>query len=55
MEAIEQLIEDYRRRLKSTKSFSPEKNPITKVRLETKASCYRTIITELERVLEVKN
>jgi hypothetical protein len=50
METIEQLIEDYQRRLK-TIMLEIEKggNDFTIIRLSTKASCYREFIAELER------
>jgi len=50
MEQIEQLIEDYKRRLKTAENMLKNwELPNKKERLETKASCYRTFITELER------
>lgn len=52
---METLLEDYRRRLKTANEMLKEtdriSNPIKYVRIETKASCYRTIISELERAL----
>jgi len=52
---METLLEDYKRRLKTANEMLKETNriayPIKYVRLETKASCYRTIIIELERAL----
>jgi len=52
-----QLLEDYKRRLKTIMkeieniSFTDESLGIeTRKRLETKASCYRTFISELERL-----
>ena len=47
------LLEDYKRRLKTiTKEIAKGGNCITLTRLGTKASCYRTFITELERELK---
>ena len=53
---METLLEDYKRRLKTANKmieelrFKDDANP-DYIRLTTKASCYRTIITELERAL----
>lgn len=55
MEEIDQLIEDYKRRLVSIKQLI--KDNVGKMncqRLEAKASCYRTFITELERINKPK-
>ena len=54
---MEQLLEDYKRRLETVNESlnSLEDGGVTKSleityrRLETKASCYRTFIAELER------
>ena len=50
---METLIEDYKRRLKTANEMLKETDRIAikYVRIETKASCYRTIIAELERAL----
>lgn len=51
---IKELIEQYKRRLKSINDMSGNKE--TMIRLSTKASCTRTIIHELEVILkESKN
>lgn len=52
---VELLIEDYKRRLKTIKE-EITKNPgkMKCSRLEAKASCYRTFISELERIDEIK-
>lgn len=52
---MEQLIEDYKRRLFTIQQMIEEddqKNVIKTTRLQTKASCYRTFITELESTVE---
>lgn len=52
MEQIEQLIEDYKRRFETIKDeMAKGGNDITITRLGTKMSCYRTFITELERLI----
>jgi len=52
---MEILLDDYKRRLETANKMLKETDriahPIKYVRLETKASCYRTIISELERAL----
>ena len=54
--AMDTLLEDYKRRLKTANEmieglrFKDDANP-DYIRLTTKSSCYRTIISELERVL----
>lgn len=51
MEEIEELIEDYKRKLLTAENMLQETNLLNnKERLRTKASCYRTFIAELERV-----
>lgn len=47
---IEQLIEDYKRKIKAVE-WLVGGDRIEGARLVTKASCYRTFITELERVI----
>jgi hypothetical protein len=47
---IEQLIEDYKRRIKTIGNMKG-KDTTEIARLVTKASCYKTFITELERVI----
>ncbi|WP_187260756.1 hypothetical protein [Pontibacter beigongshangensis] len=55
-EQIEQLIEDYKRRLATVENMSISlslqgaTNTDQWQKLGTKASCYRTFITELERL-----
>lgn len=50
MEQIELLIEDYKRRLKTAENMLKNwELPNNKERVKTKASCYRTFISELER------
>jgi len=45
------LLEDYKRRLKTVMSeIKKGGNDLTLNRLGTKASCYRTFISELERL-----
>lgn len=52
MEPIEQLIEDYKRRIKTIKDeIAKGDNDITITRLGTKMSCYNTFVTELERLI----
>ncbi len=52
MEEIKLIIEDYKRREKTAmKELAKGGNDLTINRLGTKASCYRTFITELERAL----
>jgi hypothetical protein len=46
---IEQLIEDYIKRLKTLKNMKGL-DMIADTRLRTKESCYRTFISELEKV-----
>lgn len=54
---MKQLLEDYERRLVSIQKMIdelPSKNCPTNpdhIRLTTKRSCYRTVITEIEREL----
>lgn len=56
MEQIEQLIDDYKRRLKTVMTeIRKGGNDLTINRLSTKASCYRTFIVELERAKESLN
>ena len=50
MEEIKLIIEQYKKRLQTLKN-SKGLDAIADTRLMTKASCYRTIISELERVL----
>ena len=51
-ELLANTLEDYKRRLKTiTKKMGNGGNDITITRLGTKASCYRTFIFELEKVL----
>lgn len=58
MREIKLLLEDYQRRLKTITKKIGKISTLTldkletKNRLETKASCYRTFISELERTLE---
>ena len=47
---IKELIELYQRRLKSINDMSGSSE--TMIRLNAKASCYRTIIHELEVILK---
>jgi hypothetical protein len=54
--SISQLLDDYKRRLvtvnEELKKLGKEADDVDKhKRLNTKASCYRTFITELERVI----
>lgn len=52
---VQILIEDYERRLNTANkiidefNFKDDSNP-DYIRMKTKASCYRTFITELKRV-----
>jgi hypothetical protein len=49
---MKELIEDYERRLKTVmEEISKGGNDLTINRLGTKASCYRTFLTELNRAL----
>lgn len=48
---IKQLIEDYQRRLATLKRMKGL-DIIAETRLRTKESCYRTFISELEKVRE---
>jgi|TARA_R110000824_G_scaffold394396_1_gene594170 hypothetical protein len=51
---MEQLIEDYGRRLKTViEEIAKGGNDLTINRLGTKASCYRTFISELNRALTI--
>lgn len=51
MKDLEALIEDYKRRYQTiTKEIAKGGNVITITRLGTKASCYRTFISELEKI-----
>ena len=50
MEEIKLIIEQYKKRLQTLKN-SKGLDAIADTRLRTKASCYRTIISELERAL----
>lgn len=48
---IEQLIEDYKRKLKAVYTeLGKGGNDLTINRLGTKASCYRTFLTELKKI-----
>lgn len=58
---MEELLDDYKRRLKTIEKeiricsyqYVPNSDRYEKIsRLETKASCYRTIISELEREIK---
>jgi hypothetical protein len=56
MEEFKLLLEDYKRRLKTADHMLKKwelggKKSDVKVRLETKASCFRTFISELERAI----
>jgi len=55
---METLLEDYKRRLKTASEMLKETDriahPIQYVRIETKASCFRTIISELEKYIREK-
>ena len=56
MEQIEQLIEDYQRRLKTVMTeIQKGGNDLPIIRLSTKGSCYRTFIAELERAKDSLN
>jgi len=49
---MEELKEDYERRLKTVmEAIAKGGNDLTIMRLGTKASCYRTFISELEKAL----
>ena len=49
---MKQLKEDYERRLKTVmKEIAKGGNDLTINRLGTKASCYRTFLTELDRAI----
>ena len=51
---MKQLIEDYERRLKTVMAeLEKGGNDLTINRLGTKASCYRTFLTELNRALTI--
>lgn len=53
---MEILLEDYKRRLKTAMDLIKKGgNDITLTRLGTKASCYRTFISELEREVKIRN
>lgn len=54
---IEQLIEDYKRRLDTVQTMLENKDysSITQAkRIETKANCYRTFLSELKSVANKK-
>jgi hypothetical protein len=57
---METLLEDYKRRLNTvnielqTLRIKSQMDVEKKERLETKASCYRTFISELEREIKIK-
>lgn len=56
MNDLELLIEDYQRRLKTNLAeMAKGGNDLTLNRLGTKASCYRTFISELTKIKEAKN
>lgn len=49
-EQVDLLIDDYQRRIKTINHMIEKTcDVVTLLRLETKASCYRTFIVELER------
>ena len=48
---MEQLLEDYKRRLATIKKMRYGKNATTILRLDIKAACYRTFISELEALI----
>ena len=51
---MKKLIEDYERRLKTVmKEIAKGGNDLTINRLGTKASCYRTFLTELNKALTI--
>ena len=50
MEEIKLIIEQYKKRLQTLKN-TKGLDMIADTRLKTKASCYRTIVSELERAL----
>lgn len=50
MEEIKLIIEQYKKRLQTLKN-TKGLDMIADTRLRTKASCYRTIVSELERAL----
>jgi hypothetical protein len=62
-EKIEELIEDYNRRIKTVNNAMKElesegwegcpDNP-TYARLSTKLSCYRTFVAELQKTLKIE-
>ena len=54
---MKQLKNDYERRLKTvqTKLIHNNYDEDTKLRLEVKASCYRTFIAELNRKIVAEN
>lgn len=50
---MEQLLEDYKRRLKTIREeISKNVGKMKISRLQAKAGCYRTFITELERAIK---
>jgi len=46
---MEELLEDYKRRLKSALELLSHTKGISRIRITTKCSCYRAFISELER------
>lgn len=55
-EEIQQLIEDYQRRLKNTNGLIDDEkifgiDDVTRKRLQGKAESYRTFISELEKII----
>ena len=53
---MEQLIEDYERRLKTLRSMLLTCNdPTTAERLKVKAGCYRSFLTDLKRAMPVED
>lgn len=53
---LDQLIEDYKRRLEAMRELIKEnQGKMAQGRLQAKAGCYRTFISELEKVKQEQN
>ena len=51
MEELILLLEQYKKRINTLKSMKGL-DIVAETRLKTKASCYRTIISELEKIIK---
>ena len=52
MQEINQLIEDYKRRIENVKNAISDRDVIQKDNLVIKLNCYKTFVSELEKIIK---